>query len=201
MSLYAKNSDMVIMNYSHLFSPDFQDIIFQWLEMESEKVTLIIDEAHNLGDAVRSMNSRLLSMRMIDQAEKEVERFEGTLGQARLEETREEASWRREGIRVIRLLLPRLKRFLMSKQERMQEGEALLDADLFRSFLYDGVEDIDEALSNFSDVAVAVADLNLAEGDRENLQGDIQPSLALVLLSSGMWRVRKRIHPIRERLQ
>jgi len=182
MSLYAKNCDIVIMNYSHLFSPDFQDIIFQWLEMESEKVTLIIDEAHNLGDGVRAMNSRLLSMRMIDLAEKEVERFEGSLGQARLEETREKASWRREGIRVIRYLLPRLKRFLLSKQERMAEGEALLDADLFRSFLYDGIEDIDEALSNFSDVAVAVADLNLAEGDRENLQGDIQPSLAMVLL-------------------
>jgi DNA excision repair protein ERCC-2 len=182
MSLYAKNCDMVIMNYSHLFSPDFQDIIFSWLEMESEKVTLIIDEAHNLGDAVRAMNSRQLSMRMIDLAEKEVERFEGTLGQARLEETREKASWRREGIKVIRLLLPRLKRFLIARQERMPEGEALLDADLFRSFLYDGLEDIDEALSYFSDVAVAVADLNLAEGDRENLAGDIQPSLALVLL-------------------
>ncbi|MCX6674669.1 MAG: ATP-dependent DNA helicase [Methanothrix sp.] len=182
MSLYAKNCDMVIMNYSHLFSPDFQDIIFSWLEMESEKVSLIIDEAHNLGDAVRAMNSRQLSMRMIDLAEKEVERFESTLGQARLEETREKASWRREGIKVIRLLLPRLKRFLMSKQERMQEGEALLDADLFRTFLYDSIDDIDEALSNFSDVAVAVAELNLAEGDRENLQGDIQPSLAMVLL-------------------
>ncbi len=181
-SLYAKNCDIVIMNYSHLFSPDFQDIIFQWLEMESEKVTLIIDEAHNLGDGVRAMNSRLLSMRMIDMAEKEVEKFEGTLGQARLEETREKASWRREGIRVIRMLLPRLRKFLQSKQERMQESEALLDADLFRTFLYNGIEDIDEALSNFSDVAVAVADLNLAEGDRENLQGDIQPSLALVLL-------------------
>ena len=57
-----------------------------------------------------------------------------------------------------------------------------MDADLFRAFLYDGLEDIDEALSYFSDVAVAVLDLNLAEGDRENLQGDIQPSLALVLL-------------------
>jgi DNA excision repair protein ERCC-2 len=182
MSLYAKNSDIVIMNYSHIFSPDFQDIIFQWLEMDAEKVTLIIDEAHNLGDAVRSMNSRLLTTRMIDLAEKEVERFEGTLGQSRLEETRDKASWRREGIRVIRLLLPRLKRFLASKQERMAEGEALLDADLFRSFLYDGLNDIDEALSYFSDVVVAVADLNLAEGDRENLQGDIQPSLALVLL-------------------
>ncbi|VVB70149.1 ATP-dependent DNA helicase [uncultured archaeon] len=182
MSLYAQNSDIVIMNYSHLFSPDFQDIIFSWLEMDSEKVTLIIDEAHNLGDAVRAMNSRLLTMRMIDLAEREVEKFEGTLAQARLEESRDSASWRREGIRVIRLLLPRLKRFLNSKQERMQEGEALLDADIFRSFLYDGLEDIDAALSNFSDVAVAVADLNLAEGDRENLQGEIQPSLALVLL-------------------
>jgi DNA excision repair protein ERCC-2 len=71
---------------------------------------------------------------------------------------------------------------LQSRQERSPEGEVLLDADLFRSFLYNGVEDIDEALSYFSDVSVAVADLNLAEGDKENLQGDIQPSLALVLL-------------------
>ncbi len=182
MSLYAKDSDIVIMNYSHLFSPDFQEVIFQWLEMESEKVTLIIDEAHNLGDAVRAMNSRLLTLRMIDLAETEIEKFEGSLGQAKLEESREESSWRREGIRVVRQLLPRLKRFLASKQERMPEGEALLDADLFRAFLYDGIKDIDEALSYFSDVAVAVADLNLSEGDRENLQGDIQPSLALVLL-------------------
>ncbi|HOV52029.1 MAG TPA: ATP-dependent DNA helicase, partial [Methanothrix sp.] len=182
MSLYAQNSDMVIMNYSHLFSPDFQDVIFQWLDMDSEKVTLIVDEAHNLGDAVRAMNSRLLTARMIDLAEREVEKFEGTLGQARLDETRERASWRREGIRVIRILLPRLRRFLQSKQDRMQEGEALLDADLFRSFIYNEIDDIDEALDNFSDVAVAVADLNLAEGDRENLQGDLQPSLALVLL-------------------
>jgi DNA excision repair protein ERCC-2 len=182
MSLYAKNSDIVIMNYSHLFSPDFQDIIFQWLEIDPEKVTLIIDEAHNLGDAVRAMNSRVLTLRMVNLSEKEVEKFEGTLGQARLDETRGDASWRREGIRVIRIILPRLARFLQRKEERMQEGEALLDADLFRSFLYEGIGDVDEALSYFSDVAVAVTDLNLAEGDKENLQGDIQPSLALVLL-------------------
>ncbi len=182
MSLYAKNCDIVIMNYSHLFSPDFQDVIFQWLEMEADKVTLIVDEAHNLGDAVRSMSSRMLTARMLDLSEREVEKFEGTLGQARLDESREGASWRREGIRVIRLLLPRLKRFLATRQERGQEGESLLDADLFREFLYDGIDDKDEALSNFQDVAVAVAELNLAEGDKENLSGDIQPNLALVAL-------------------
>ena len=37
-----------------------------------------------------------------------------------------------------------------------------MDADLFRAFLYDGIDDIEDALSYFSDVAVAVADLNLA---------------------------------------
>lgn len=182
MSLYAKSSDIVIMNYSHLFSPDFQNTIFQWLEMEADKVTLIVDEAHNLGDAVRSMSSRVLTTRMLDLADREVEKFEGTLGQARLDESREGASWRREGIRIIRLLLPRLKRFLSTRQERGQEGESLLDADLFREFLYDGIDDKDEALSYFQDVAVAVAELNLAEGDRENLAGDIQPNLALVVL-------------------
>jgi len=149
--------------------------------MDQEKATLIVDEAHNLGDAVRAMNSRVLTMRMID------------FSMRRWRSSRElwvRRDWRRrvkalpgdEKHRIIRMVLPRLKKFLEIKQERMQEGEALLDADLFRSYLYDGVEDIDEALSYFSDVAVAVADLNLAEGDRENLQGDIQPSLSLVLL-------------------
>jgi DNA excision repair protein ERCC-2 len=182
MSLYAKSSDIVIVNYTHIFSPDFQDIIFQWLEMERDSVTLIVDEAHNLGDAVRAMSARTLTARMIDLAEREVEKFEGSLGQARLEETRAGSSWRREGIRIIRTLLPRIRKFLKSRETRMQDGEALLDADLFRTFLYDGIKDVDEALSYFSDVAVAVAELHLAEGDRENLMGDIQPNLALVLL-------------------
>ena len=182
MSLYAKSSQIVIMNYSHLFSPDFQDAILQWLEMVPEELTLIVDEAHNLGDAIRDMSSRVLTIRMLDLAEREVEKFEGTLGQSRLEETQTEASWRGKGIKIIRSLIPRLRRFLTSRVERMQEGEALLDADLFRSFLYDDLEDVDEALSYFSDVAVAVSELNLAESDRENLQGDILPSLALILL-------------------
>lgn len=182
MSLYARSSDVVIMNYSHLFSPDFQDIIFQWLEMEPQNLTLIIDEAHNLGDMVRAMNSRTLTIKMVDQAEKELQKFEETLGQARLEESKLESSWRKEGIKAVSTLLPRLRKFMQSRQARMQEGEALLDADLFRTFLYDGIDSKDDALSYFSDIAVTVAELNLAEGDKENIHGDIEPSLALVLL-------------------
>ncbi|NYT02865.1 MAG: ATP-dependent DNA helicase [Methanosarcinales archaeon] len=181
MSLYAKSSDIVIMNYSHLFSPDFQDVIFQWLELDPDALTLIVDEAHNLGDAVRAMNTRVLTPRMIDLATKEVEKFEEALGQSRLEEAGG-SSWRREGIRTIKLLLPRLQKFIASREKRMQDGEYLLDVDFFREFLYNGFDDIDEALTYFSDVAVSVSEMKLAEGDHENVQGDIQPSLALVLL-------------------
>jgi DNA excision repair protein ERCC-2 len=182
MSLHAKSSNLVILNYSHLFSPDFQDKIYEWLDLDPETLTLFIDEAHNLGDAVRALNTRILTPRMLDLAEREVERYKEALGQAKLQESRLEAQRRLEGIEVIGTLLPRLRKFMLNREARMQEGQALLDSDIFRTFLYAGIEDIDDALSRFSDVAVAVAETKMAEGDRENLQGDIQPSLALVVL-------------------
>jgi len=182
MSLSAKGSDLVILNYSHLFSPEFQEIIFDWLEMDRESLTLFVDEAHNLGDAVRALNTRILSQRMIDLAEKEAEKYQQSMGQSRLEESSLDASSRLRGVEVIKTLLPRLRKYIQSRQSRMQEGEELLDADLFREFLYRGFDDVEEALSAATEVAVMVAELELAEGDRENLQGDIEPSLAQVLL-------------------
>ncbi len=182
MSLSAKGSDIVILNYSHLFSPEFQEIIFDWLEMDRESSTLFVDEAHNLGDAVRALNTRILSMRMIDLAEREVEKYQQSMGQSRLEESSLDASSRLRGLEVVKTLLPRLRKYIQSRQSRMQEGEELLDADLFREFLYQGFDDVDEALSAAAEVAVMVAELELAEGDRENLKGEIEPSLALILL-------------------
>ncbi len=178
----CQGSDVVILNYSHLFSPEFQEIIFDWLELERESLTLFVDEAHNLGDAVRALNTKVLSPRMIDLAEKEVDKYRESMGQSRLPESSLEASSRLRGVEVIKTLLPRLRQYIQSRQSRMQEGEELLDGDLFRSFLYQGFDDVEEALSAATEVAVMVAELELAEGDRENLQGEIEPSLAQVLL-------------------
>jgi DNA excision repair protein ERCC-2 len=180
MSLCAKSSQIVIMNYSHIFSQEFFDSMFQWLEIDTTEATLIIDEAHNLGDAVRSMNARALTMRMIELSSKEIEKFENALGQSRLGEA--ETSWRRKGVPIIKLLLPRLQRFIESREKRSPEGESILDTDLFRKFLYDGIEDIDDALSTVSEVAIAISEMKLSMGDRETAQGDLQPSLAQVLL-------------------
>src|SRR5690606_23831233 len=125
---------------------------------------------------------KVLSPRMIDLAEKEVDKYRESMGQSRLPESSLEASSRLRGVEVIKTLLPRLRQYIQSRQSRMQEGEELLDGDLFRSFLYRGFDDVEEALSAATEVAVMVAELELAEGDRENLQGEIEPSLAQVLL-------------------
>ena len=115
MSLCAKGSDVVILNYSHLFSPEFQEIIFDWLELDRESLTLFVDEAHNLEAAVRALNSRVLSLRMIDLAEKEVEKYQESMGQSRLEESTFDASSRLKGVEVIKTLLPRLRKYIDRK--------------------------------------------------------------------------------------
>lgn len=180
MSLHAKSSDVVILNYHHLFSPDFQDAILQWLDLEQERLTVIVDEAHNLGDAVREMNTRVLTTRMLELAEREIERFEKALGQAKLGE--EHHDWRREGLKTARQLIPRIKKFIATKDARSKEGEALLDGEIFRQYVYEGVEDVDLALSYLSDIAVAIAEMKLAESDYETLYGDLQPSLASAVM-------------------
>lgn len=180
MSLYAKSSQIIILNYHHIFSPDFQDAIMQWLELEPDKLTLIVDEAHNLGDAVRAMNSRALTLRMIALAEKEVEKYENVLSQVRLDEG--SASKRRAALSAIGVIMPRLTRFIESRGKRMKEGEALMDSDIFREFLYHDIEDIDGTLSSMSEISLEIAEKKLAEGDHENAQGVLQPSLAQVVL-------------------
>lgn len=182
MSISAKGSDLVVLNYSHLFSPDFQEIIFDWLELDRDNLTLFIDEAHNLGDAVRSLNSRIITMRAIDLAQREVEKYEEHMGQAKLDESQFEASSRVRGVNTVKVILPRLRKYIESRQSRMQEGEELMDSDLFREFLYQDFGDIDQVISDATEVVVTIADMKLAESDRENLQGDLEPSLAQVLL-------------------
>jgi len=125
-------------------------------------MTVIVDEAHNLGDAVRAMNSRILTPRMITLAGKEVEKYEKALGQARLDEG--SASTRRKALLAISLILPRLSRFVESRGKRMQDGEALMDSDLFREYLYNDIKDIDETLSSIGEISLEIAEKKLARG-------------------------------------
>ena len=50
----AKNTDVVILNYHHLFDREIREQLYANLDVESQDVMLLIDEAHNCGDVIQS---------------------------------------------------------------------------------------------------------------------------------------------------
>ena len=54
----AKNADVIILNYHHLFDREIRDQLYANLNVEEQDVMLLIDEAHNCGDVIQSDRER-----------------------------------------------------------------------------------------------------------------------------------------------
>ncbi|MGA1794144.1 MAG: ATP-dependent DNA helicase, partial [Thermoplasmatota archaeon] len=63
----AKEADVLICDFNYLFS-DLSDTILSGLSRDLSDLVLIIDEAHNLPDRIRSNQSEELSVRVLDEA-------------------------------------------------------------------------------------------------------------------------------------
>lgn len=67
----AKESDVIIVNYYHIFSAPIRNILFRQLGI-SEPPIIIIDEAHNVGDTVEDINSLTITSRVVTRAVRDV---------------------------------------------------------------------------------------------------------------------------------
>jgi DNA excision repair protein ERCC-2 len=56
----ARNSDVIILNFFHLFDEEIQEQIYASLGIIPEETLLLMDEAHNCGDAAQSVQSVIL---------------------------------------------------------------------------------------------------------------------------------------------
>ncbi len=63
----GKESDIIVCDYNYIFS-DIRERIFDLLDMELEDAILIIDEAHNLPDRIRSNLEESLTVEILDEA-------------------------------------------------------------------------------------------------------------------------------------
>jgi DNA excision repair protein ERCC-2 len=63
----AKEADVLICDFNYLFS-DLSDTILSGLGRDLSELVLIVDEAHNLPDRIRSNQSEELPLRLIDEA-------------------------------------------------------------------------------------------------------------------------------------
>ncbi len=74
-TLLAKDSTVVIADYYHLFHPSVRNAFLGKLKKELKNSVIIVDEAHNLPDRIRSILSERLSSFTISKAVKEARAF------------------------------------------------------------------------------------------------------------------------------
>ncbi|MFQ6054603.1 MAG: ATP-dependent DNA helicase, partial [Methanosarcinales archaeon] len=80
MAISAKSADIIILNYYHIFDSKYRKLMYSWLGIKEENTILVVDEAHNLGNVVREINTNSINSYIIDRAIKEIETFKRTKG-------------------------------------------------------------------------------------------------------------------------
>ena len=71
----AKDADLVIADYFHLLNPGIRKIMLSKLNIKPSEMIVIVDEAHNVPERVRSMLGSTLSNYALEQSANELERL------------------------------------------------------------------------------------------------------------------------------
>lgn len=117
----ARGADVVILNYHHLFNDDIREQLYVTLQCEPTDVMMLLDEAHNLGDVVQSIQSIRLSETDIENASHELASIRGKV----------------RGADAVRHVLPRIAEF-MNGLKRSNEIEDWFDPTIFNRLLIKG---------------------------------------------------------------
>ena len=72
----AKTANIITANYRHIFDPVISDIFLSLTNFDTKKIILIIDEAHNLPQTLRSIASTKLTNKVCSRAQNELELLE-----------------------------------------------------------------------------------------------------------------------------
>ncbi|MDN7025733.1 ATP-dependent DNA helicase [Methanoculleus sp. FWC-SCC1] len=146
----AREADVIVVNFHHLFDDAIREQLYQSLEIDGGAALLLIDEAHNCGEVVQSIESVGLSERDIEQAGHEL---------AHQRKASREAD-------AIRNLLPPVARF-MEMLKGSQETEDWFDPAIFQRMimkesLYQSMEAIVDDLLKISE---GIREQNIKAGE------------------------------------
>lgn len=73
--LLAKDANIIIADYYHLFNPAIQSIILQKTKKKLENSIIVVDEAHNLPERVRALLSSTVSVYSLERAAEELDKL------------------------------------------------------------------------------------------------------------------------------
>jgi len=146
----ARNTDVIILNYHHLFDRNIREQLYASLGIEPQDILLLIDEAHNCGDVVTSIESVTLEERDLAQASRELSGMRK----------------RYRGADAVQHVLPRLSDFIRGLTNSA-EAEDWFDPSIFdrmvvRESLY---KNMDEIVDDLIVLAESIREKNLKAGE------------------------------------
>lgn len=146
----AKNTDVVILNYHHLFDRQIREQLYANLGVEDKDILLLIDEAHNCGDVITGIESVTMEERDLEQASRELS------GMAR----------RHKGAEAVRHVLPRLTEFIRGLQNSVEAEDwfdpSIFDRMIVRESLY---KDMDEIVDDLMGLSETIREKNQKAGE------------------------------------
>ncbi len=146
----AKNADVIILNYHHLFDREIREQLYANLNVESQDVMLLIDEAHNCGDTIQSIESIGLAQKDLEQAIRELS------GMKR----------HHKGAEAVQHVLPRLTDFIRGLANST-EPEDWFDPGIFDRMVVKGSlwKDMDDIVDELMGLAETIRDRNQKAGE------------------------------------
>jgi DNA excision repair protein ERCC-2 len=146
----AKNADVIILNYHHLFDREIREQLYANLNVESQDVMLLIDEAHNCGDTIQSIESIGLAEKDLEQAIRELS------GMKR----------HHKGAEAVQHVLPRLTDFIRGLANST-EPEDWFDPGIFDRMVVRGSlwKDMDDIVDELMGLAETIRDRNQKAGE------------------------------------
>jgi DNA excision repair protein ERCC-2 len=146
----ARTTDVVILNYHHLFDREIREQLYANLGVEPQDVLLLIDEAHNCGDTITGIMTVTMEQRDLEQASRELAGMRG----------------RHKGAEAVRHVLPRLTDF-MKGLENSSEAEdwfdpAIFDRMIVKESLY---HTLDEIVDDLIGIAESIREKNQKAGE------------------------------------
>lgn len=146
----ARNADVIILNYHHLFDRMIREQLYLSIGIEPQDVLLLIDEAHNCGEVIQSIESSVLKERDLEQASREL------LALRR----------RYKGADAVQHVLPRLTDFIAGLKNSTEPEDwfdpVIFDRMVVRSSLY---KDMDEILDDLMRISDLVREKNQKAGE------------------------------------
>lgn len=167
----ARDADVILLNFHHLFDETIREQMYQTIGIEPENTILLIDEAHNCGETVQSIQTVTLSESSLELAQNELSHMRGRIG----------------GVEAVLNLIPQIQNFMVSLKRSIKQ-EDWFDPSIFTRYILNGTlyQKTDEISDDLLRIAEAIREAKLEKGDfKESPVEKLTEFFIKILQSSG----------------